>query len=92
MHTTSFLEDLVFTDPLSDLCLFAAITSQWSEYKLVIVTGILMPLRKFNLFPDLGVEAAHPRHEGAGPRLLHVPDQHGANEAKGRLYRRQRVP
>ncbi len=49
MHTTSFLENLVFTDPLSDLCLFAAITSQWSEYKLVIVTGILTPLRKYNL-------------------------------------------
>ena len=53
MHTTSFLENLVFSDPLSDLCLFAAITAQWSEYRLVIVTGILMPLRKFNLFPDI---------------------------------------
>ena len=53
MHTTSFLENLVFTDPLSDLCLFAAITSQWSEYKLVIVTGMLMPFRNFNLFPVL---------------------------------------
>ncbi len=34
--------------------------------------------------------AAHPSSGWGGPRLLHVPDQHGADEAGGRLSGRQR--
>ena len=41
--------------------------------------------------PCAGVEAAPARRGGGWPRLLHVPDQHGAHEAAERLPRRERA-